>query len=80
MNIEFLNTAEEEFEEAIDFYNAQSGGLGFEFSAEVKRTLGRIIQYPEAWVCISKRTRRCRTKKFPYGVIELSLIKVLEKT
>ena len=69
MNIEFLAPAEEEFEESIDYYNRQSEGLGFEFAVEIKRTLERITQYPEVWALISKRTRRCRTKRFPYGII-----------
>ncbi len=47
----------------------QSEGLGYEFAAEVKKTIERIIQYPEAWTKLSKRTRRCRTNRFPYGVI-----------
>ncbi|OHB34999.1 MAG: plasmid stabilization protein [Planctomycetes bacterium GWA2_39_15] len=69
MNIKFLTPAEAEFFDAISYYNIQSEGLGYEFAAEVKRTIGRIIQYPEAWTKLSKRTRRCRTNKFPYGVI-----------
>ena len=69
MKIEFLATAEEELTEAVNYYNRQSEGLGFDFAAEVKRTLKRIIQYPEAWTPLSKRTRHCRTNRFPYSVI-----------
>ncbi len=69
MNIKFLAAAEAEFLDAIAYYNMQSEGLGYEFAAEVKRTIERIIQYPEAWFQLSKRTRRCRTNRFPYGVI-----------
>ena len=67
--IKFLAPAEAEFLDAISYYNMQSEGLGYEFAAEVKKTIERIIQYPEAWAKLSKRTRRCRTNRFPYGVI-----------
>jgi hypothetical protein len=69
MKIEFLNPATIEFTAAISYYNEQSEGLGFEFAAEVNRTMERILQYPEAWPKLSKRTRRCRTNRFPYGLI-----------
>jgi len=69
MEIKFLAPAENEFLDAISYYNMQSEGLGYEFAAEVKKTIERIIQYPEAWAKLSKRTRRCRTNRFPYGVI-----------
>lgn len=69
MNVEFLQPAEAELIEAVAYYNRESEGLGFEFAAEVKRTLGRIMQYPDAWSPLSRRTRRCRTSRFPYGIL-----------
>jgi plasmid stabilization system protein ParE len=69
MNVDFLQPAQAELIDAVTYYNSQSEGLGYEFAAEVKRTLERIIQYPDAWSALSKRTRRCRTSRFPYGII-----------
>ena len=69
MRVDFLDSANAEFAEVIAYYNLQSEGLGYEFAAEVKRAMGRIVQYPEAWAPLSKRTRRCRTNRFPYGLI-----------
>lgn len=34
MDVQFLLSAEKEFEEAVIHYNSQSEGLGFEFTAE----------------------------------------------
>jgi plasmid stabilization system protein ParE len=65
----FLAPAQAELMEAVGYYESRKQGLGSQFAEEVKRTIQRILQYPEAWSPISKRTRRCRTNKFPYGVI-----------
>ena len=69
MRLDFLQTADDEFAEAIAYYNLQSEGLGLEFAAEVKSGLGRILQYPLAWTPLSKRTRRCRLNRFPYALL-----------
>lgn len=69
MNVEFLEPTWAEFIEAVEYYNGQKEGLGFEFSEEIWTTIERIIQYPEAWSLISKRTRRCRTNRFAYGIM-----------
>jgi len=69
MRIEFLETAKQEFAEAIAYYNREGEGLGYRFAAEVRKTLQRILRHPQAWTPISNRARRCRTSGFPYGVI-----------
>jgi plasmid stabilization system protein ParE len=65
---EFLEPAQIELEEEVKYYNEQQPGLGYDFAKEVADTIARILRYPEAWTKLSKRTRRCRTKRFPYGV------------
>ena len=67
--VDLLATAEAELLDAIAWYNEQSEGLGYEFAAETLRTIERIVRYPQAWALLSNRTRRCRTNRFPYGVI-----------
>jgi len=69
MTVRFLAVAEVELAEAVDWYNDQSEGLGFEFAAEVRQALTRIVDNPEAWHPLTAETRRCRTRRFPYGVV-----------
>ena len=69
MHVKFLAPARAEFREAIAFYNDQKAGLGSEFAEEVKKAIQHILQYPEAWFQISRRARRCRVNRFPFGVI-----------
>ena len=69
MRVEFLSAAEAELADAVSYYNGQSEGLGYEFAAEIKQTIARILQFPDAWAQLSVRTRPCRTKRFPYAVV-----------
>ena len=44
-------------------------GLGTAFLDEIDATVSRILQNPTAWHPLSSRTRRCRTHRFPFGLI-----------
>lgn len=69
MSYRFLLPARDELEQAIDFYNQRRRGLGYEFAQEVESAISRILAFPRAWPVVSPRARRCRTRRFPYGVI-----------
>jgi hypothetical protein len=55
--------------QSLIYIGREGEGFGYEFAKEVANTISRILRYPEAWTKLSKRTRRCRTRRFPYGVI-----------
>ncbi len=69
MRIRFLEIAAIELDEAIRYYNCEAPGLGDDFLTEVLKSLDLIARFPKSWHPCSKRTRRCQTRRFPYGVI-----------
>lgn len=69
MKISFLDAAQSELDDAIDYYDEQQPELGFEFAEEVEQALERINHYPDAWSSLTSRVRRCLLNRFPYSVI-----------
>ena len=69
MNTIILDPALREFADAVTYYNEESPGLGYEFADEVFRTIERLTEMPDTWPVLSKRTRRCITRRFPYGIV-----------
>ncbi|PTN33504.1 type II toxin-antitoxin system RelE/ParE family toxin [Desulfonatronum sp. SC1] len=69
MKLLVLACAEDEFAEAVNYYNGQCPGLGYEFAAEVRRCFERIRRHPDAWPAFTSRTKRCLMNRFPYGVL-----------
>ena len=69
MKYQFHPEAEVELNEAVDYYDRCQRGLGLEFAKEVYTTIETICSFPLAWTPLSKNTRRCQTKRFPFGVI-----------
>ena len=69
MKIRFLKIAQVELDSAVDYYNSERRGLGYEFLWEVCAAIDRIKEFPEAWQPYYKESRRCLIRRFPYGVI-----------
>jgi len=69
MNFYFHNEAEDEFNNAIDYYEKVQKGLGYDFAIEIYESIDRIRAFPEAWPTLEDDIRRCLTKRFPYGII-----------
>ena len=69
MTYRFLSPAQQELAEALECNERAVSGLGLEFLDEVERTLHRILLQSEAWTRLSEIHRRCRMRRFPYGVI-----------
>jgi toxin ParE1/3/4 len=69
MIFSFHPEAEREFLEAVEYYEHNESGLGYDFSIEIFSAIQNIVNYPRAWPIISEDIRRCLTKRFPYGVL-----------
>lgn len=69
MKVRFLEAAQHELDEAVEYYNAEVPELGQAFLLETLAALERIRQFPNGWHPLSPNTRRCRLRRFPYGVI-----------
>lgn len=69
MSFRLLPAAQAELNEAIGWYTQQAPGLGDSFLVEFLRTIRLMERHPQGWHPLSSDTRRCRLRRFPYGVI-----------
>lgn len=69
MRFRFTSAALVELTQATHFYELRENGLGAAFLNEIEATIDRIVKHPAAWHQLSPRTRRCRTHRFPFGLI-----------
>jgi plasmid stabilization system protein ParE len=60
--------AEEEFDEAYDYYNSQRAGLGTRFVAEVQRVFDRLAANPLMHQVVFADIRKSVVRRFPYCV------------
>lgn len=61
---EFLEPAQIELEDEVNYYNKQQPGLGNDFANEVADTIARILKYPEAWTKLSKELAGAEQRGF----------------
>ena len=69
MHIVFDPLAQQEFAEAVEWYDGQVSGLGTRFSHEVRSSLNILLNYPEIGSEERPGIRRFTIKKFPYKLI-----------
>ncbi len=69
MKVRVLSCAEREFVDAVDGYNAERPGLGYEFAEEVQFAFERIGAFPDAWPRFSARSRRCIVSRLSDGIL-----------
>ena len=67
--MEILEIARREYDEAKEFYETVHPGLGAQFKEQIRHSLLRIQQYPQAWPPERKEIRRYIVHKFPYKIL-----------
>ncbi|HSA68292.1 MAG TPA: type II toxin-antitoxin system RelE/ParE family toxin [Burkholderiales bacterium] len=69
MKLEFHPQAEEEFLEAVSYYEVRMPGLGERFAAEVRTAGALLLEYPEIGQAMSQELRKLVLDRFPYYLI-----------
>ncbi|MDB5284243.1 MAG: addiction module toxin RelE [Bacteroidota bacterium] len=67
-SLEFHPDVEFDLQEAYDYYEEQRGGLGDELLLSIEASIEYITRQPGHFAIVSSHTRRCITKRFPFGV------------
>jgi len=69
MNIKYLQIAREEFHDAIKYYETQQIDLGRKFQSDIRSSISRIKEFPNAYVVVKNNVRRCLLHKFNYSIL-----------
>jgi plasmid stabilization system protein ParE len=67
--VSFHPLAERELNDAAQYYDMESEGLGAAFLGEVERCCGAILAHPEAGPAIRGVVRRRLIARFPYAIL-----------
>ena len=60
--------AESDIQEAVEWYENQRGGLGFEFALAFEESLQFLETNPKIYAAVYKEVRSVSMKKFPYSI------------
>jgi plasmid stabilization system protein ParE len=69
VNVSFNVLAERELNDAAQYYELESPGLGAAFLAEIEKCCEAIVAHPEAGHSVLGSIRRRLVRRFPYAVI-----------
>jgi toxin ParE1/3/4 len=71
--VEFHPAAQQEAEDAADYYDRQSPGLGAEFRRDLEEAVGRLGGNPGMYAAEIDEFRGCPLSKFAYTLFYLDL-------
>ena len=80
MQINILELAKLELDDAQEYYNLQRDSLGDNFKDDVKGCIDRIVLFPELYPKVVKEIRKSLLHRFPYTlfyIIEDDVIIIL---
>ena len=69
MLVSFHELGKVELNEAAQYYERESPGLGKAFVTEVERCADAIVRYPEAGAVVYGSIRRRLIRRFPYALL-----------
>ena len=69
MELSFNPLAERELNDAAQYYEVESPGLGAAFLDEVERSCQHIVEYPESAPVVLVPVRRRILRRFPYALL-----------
>jgi len=69
MTVSFNPLAERELNDAAQYYELESAGLGAAFLAEVERFCRALAEHPESAPVVLAPVRRQLLRRFPYGLL-----------
>ena len=69
MKIVLDQLAQLELDDASEYYEFETPGLGAQFRDEIKHGIRRIREYPGAWAKEKSDVRRYLLHKFPYKIL-----------
>jgi len=69
MKILFSQFAKNELDDAVAFYETELAGLGTKFKEEIKSSISRIKEHPEAWSIERGDVRKALLHRFPYKIL-----------
>ena len=67
--VSYHRLAQSELNEAAQFYDSESPGLGLAFLDEIERCTQTIVNFPEAGPLIVGTIRRRLVLRFPYALL-----------
>jgi plasmid stabilization system protein ParE len=69
MNIDILEIAQKEMDDAVLYYEVKQPGLGSKFKEAVRQSIDRLKKYPTSWPIESGEVRKFFVHKFPYKIL-----------